>query len=121
MPIRWQVNVTVPSEAGGSSLSDAADFQGGATYMGLLLPATWATAHISFQVGNTIDGTFYDLYNEAGTEVKISGADATQRIRSLNALIPYLSQFRFVKVRSGVTGAHTDQTTSKTLTFLFER
>jgi hypothetical protein len=119
MAYRWTVTVTIPTEAGGASLSPANDFLGGAKAMAVIMPATWVNVNISFQASNAIDGTFYDVYDEAGNEV--TATVKQNKMQSLQALAPILSQFRYVKVRSGVTGAHTDQTASRTLTFIFQR
>ena len=120
MPQRWKQDVVIPTEAIGASLSPAYDVGGGATYIGLKMSAAWVAGALSFQVGNTQAGTFYDLYDEGGTEVTVATPVAAT-ICSLDALVPYLSQFHYIKVRSGVTGAHVDQTVARTLTFIFER
>ena len=119
MPIRWTQTVVIPNAADG--LSPAYEFGGGAKYMGLIMSAAWTAAGLSFQVGNTLAGTFYDLYTEAGAEVAIAAGPTAARTTSLDALLPYLSQFKFVKVRSGVTALPVQQAAPRTLTFIFER
>ena len=118
MPIRWQQTVVIPDAVDG--LSPAYDFGGGATYMGLIMSAAWTAAALSFQVSNTIDGTYQDLYSDALAEVTVAAPTAGLTV-SLDALIPYLSQFRWVKVRSGVTALPVQQAAPRTLTFIFER
>lgn len=117
MAYRWTVTVTIPS--GASGLSAANDFGGAAKDMAVIMPATWVAAGLSYQVSNAIDGTFTDLYNEAGTEV--TSAVAQGLTQSLNTTAPLLSEYRYVKVRSGTTGTPVNQTASRTLTFIFQR
>jgi hypothetical protein len=120
MPQRWSTDVVVPTEAVGASLSDAAYFGGGATYIGLAMSAAWTAGALSFKVSKTIGGTYYDLYKEDGTELSVT-TPVAGTVCSLDALVPYISMFPYVKVRSGVTGAHVNQAAARTLTFIFER
>ena len=120
MPQRWTVNVVIPNTAVPATLSPACDFGGGATYLGLSMSAAWTAGALSFQVSNTYAGTYYDLYDEAGAEVSIA-TPVAGTICALDALRPYLSQFRYVKVRSGASGAEVQQAAARTLTFIFER
>ena len=90
--------------------------------MGVIMPAAWNAANISFQVSTSGGGTFYDLYDEGGTEVKPSSTPAQGKVYALNTLVGNISPFRWVKVRSGLTGNAVTQTTASTyLTFVFQR
>ena len=118
MPIRWKQTVVIPTEAGGASLSPGYDVGGGAKDIGVIMPAVWVAAAVSYQV--SADGvTYTNLYTENGTEV--TSAVAQGLTQSLNTTAPHLSAWRYIKVRSGATGAHVDQTAARTLTFIFER
>lgn len=121
MPYKWSVAVTIPKDDA-TGLSGVYDFGGGATRIGLIMPAAWDAANISFQVSTTAGGTFGDLYVEGGTEAKLSAVPAQGKTYSLNTLAPALSPYRWVKVRSGLTGAAVTQTAASTvLTFVFQR
>jgi hypothetical protein len=120
MAIRWTTDVVVPTEAVGASLSDACEFRGGATYIGLKMSAAWTAGALSFQASKTLGGTYYNLYKEDGTELSVA-TPVAGTICSLDALVPFINMFPYVKVRSGLTGAHVDQAAARTLTFVFER
>ena len=119
MPQRWTVDVTIP--AGATGLSGVNDFGGGAKDIGIIVPAAWVAASISFQVSATgAVGTFMNLYNEAGTEK--SAAIVAGTTQSLNTIAPFISPFRYIIVRSGtIAGGAVDQTATRTLKFTFER
>ena len=117
MPYRWMVPVVIPT--GVSGLSAEYDFGGGWSRMGVVLDADFTDAALSFQVAPTNGGTFADLYTEAGVEVH--SHHVKSRAYSLDTQGPYLAPFRWVKVRSGQTGAATDQVNSPTLYFWFMR
>lgn len=107
------INVTVPTEAAGASLSDAANI-GEQEIVGFLYPATWINAGLSFQV--SMDGTtFKDLFNGA-TEFTLGGAVNADRWCGLtDAQAASLRGWTHIKVRSGATAAHVDQTANRTI------
>lgn len=121
MAYKWTVSVLIPKDDA-TGLSAAQDFGGGATHMGVIMPAAWNAADLSFQVSTSGDGTFYDLFGEAGAEVKPASTPAQGKVYALNTMVGNISPFRWVKVRSGLTGAAVTQTTASTyLTFVFQR
>lgn len=89
--------------ANGQSLSGAVNL-GNRVVVGLLMPATWTAADLTFQA--SIDGTTYaDMYDIGGNEVT-AVADASQYI----AISPSLwAGALFLKVRSGTTGTPVNQ------------
>jgi hypothetical protein len=89
--------------------------------MGIIMPATWTAATLSFQVCDTDGGTFADLYTEAGAEVAPSSTPTQGKAYSLNTAQPYLAPWRWVKVRSGLTGAPQAQGADRVVTFVFQR
>lgn len=117
---RWERTVTIPLSGGVYELSAGNDFDGGAKDMGVIMPATWTDAAISFQVSTAIDGTYVSLYKEDGT-TEVTAAVKQAKTMSLNTVVPYISQFRFVKVRSGTAALAVDQGATRTLTFIFQR
>ncbi len=110
------VSVTI---AAGTSLSAAVD-TGAGKYPTLLMPAAWTAASITFQVSDTLTGTFLDLYDEAGTEVTISGL-AVSKAYMLNTTMWRLAGCRYIKVRSGTSGAPINQVgADRILKFIFK-
>lgn len=91
------------------SLSAAIDLKG-RPLVGILMPASWTTARLSFQV--SLDGsTYVDLYNTQGDEF-ISEASTSRFIA--------MTQFeflpvRYVKIRSGTSAVPVNQAAARSL------
>jgi hypothetical protein len=116
MAFRWKVAVTIAS---GQSLSGEYDFSGGATRIGIIMPATWTAASLTFQVASASGGTYQELTNEGGTAV--NPAVTAGASNSLETSGPYISPFRWFKVRSGTAGAPVAQGAARIVTFIFQR
>ena len=88
----------------------------GSTLQGIVMPATWTTANLTFQA--SADGVpFNDMYTESGTEVNVS-AGASRYIR----LEPGLwTSVRFLQIRSGTTGTPVAQAASRTLVIVVRK
>ena len=88
----------------------------GLMLVGLEMPAAWTAADITFQASR--DGTtFKNVFNADGTEFKITAPPA-------DAMIPLAGEidtlaWRFIKVRSGISGATVNQVAERTITLLF--
>jgi hypothetical protein len=111
-----QVNnivVTIPNGAAG--LSTEYDL-GGAELMAILMPATWVAANITFQASNQFGGTYYDLYDDAGSEVVVTAAQ--QRCISCDSVAMKLAPLRWIKIRSGTTAVPVNQTADRYITLL---
>lgn len=93
----------------GASLSAAIDLQG-RHLIGIVMPADWTAANLTFQVAQTADGTFADVYDSAGNEL-VAVAAASRFICD----IPELQGVRFLKIRSGTTGTPVNQGAARTL------
>ena len=109
METTGQVNNRTVSIASGESLSGAI-YLGGIRLFGLVMPSTWTTANLTFQV--SVDGTTYqNLYDGDGTEVQVTtAAGYTHTLDpALFAAIP------FVKVRSGTSGTPVNQGGDRTI------
>jgi hypothetical protein len=94
--------------AGATGLSDVIDlegFCGGAVD----LPAGWLDAPLSFQAASARDGTFKNVKDSAGTEVKTATLSAST-IYSLDDILLKLYPLRYIKIRSGLNGAAVNQT-----------
>lgn len=98
--------------ASGTSLSAAIDLRG-TTMVGVIMPASWTTANLSFQA--SVDGqNYYDIYDMSGTEESVA-ADASRFI----AINPSeLAGVRYIKLRSGTTGTPVNQGADRTLSLV---
>lgn len=109
---------TTVTIANGASLSDAAEL-GGMNLVGILMPASWTAAGLTFQASP--DGSTYgNVFDVTGTEVAVasSGAVAAQYV-----VIPAggLDGCAFVKVRSGTSGSAVNQGAARTVTLIARR
>lgn len=108
------LSVTVPTEAAGSSLSGAVSLSE-LEIVGVLFPATWVDADLSFQVSGDGGATFKNLFN-GDTELVLAGAVNADRWCGLtDAQAATLRGWDQIKVRSGTAGAHVDQTANRTI------
>ena len=92
-----QLATVTTTIASGASLSDAADL-GTGRLVGLILPAAWTTAAITFQ-GSADGSTYFDLYDDA-TERAIASASVVPS-RFIALPIADWLMIRSVKLRSG--------------------
>jgi hypothetical protein len=90
--------------ATGGSLSAAGQSVGNAL-VGIVMPAAWTTANLTFQVSQ--DGvTYQELYDNTGTAVTVTTAASYT-----HALAPAAWMgFNYIKVRSGTSGSAVTQT-----------
>ena len=95
----WTGNVPAVI-ANGASLSDVIDI-GGALEIGFQMPASWTAANLTFQGSDASDGTYNDVYDDAGNEVVVTAAQA--RAIVVGTTTKNLTAFRFIKIRSGTT------------------
>jgi len=99
--------------ASGASLSDAVAIQPTHTLAGILMPAAWDAADLTFQ--GSFDGTNYgDLYSDDGSEVTIPAA--------AGRIIPVgssdLRAMPYLKVRSGTSTTPVAQTAQRVITLV---
>ena len=102
------VTVAIPTGATGLSASVQTN---GLPVVGLIIPSDWVIA-TAITLQGSIDGTtFYNVYDDTGTEVSITVA-ASRHI----ALNPSeFASFPYLKLRSGTAASPTDQTNSPEL------
>lgn len=99
--------------ANGASLSGAIDL-GTNRLFAIVMSTSWTTANLTFQVSS--DGSnFYDLYDDAGTEVTFTAA-ASRVIQNTNP--GRWLGFRYLKIRSGTSGTAVNQGGARTLTVM---
>lgn len=109
-------NVTIASSA---SLSDARDLgltTSGAKFVGIVMPASWDTADLTFQ-GSDDNATFNNVYDDNDAEVTVQAGSA-RSIGFRNEVQQALSAFRFIKVRSGSAASPVTQSASRILNLL---
>lgn len=100
----------------GESLSGEIDLSF-ARRIAIEMPAVWTAADLTFQAASASGGTFKDVYDDAGTEVTVK-ASAGQVVSLLNA--QKLSALRYVKIRSGKTGAVVAQAAERALNVIIK-
>ena len=106
------VSVTI---ATGTALSGAVSL-GAKVLSAIIIPSAWTAAALTFQASEN-GTTWYDLYDDGGTEVSIvSGAVAASRRISLDPSA--FASVSFVKVRSGVTATPVAQAADRVLTLV---
>lgn len=109
--VETKIEVKTATIALNASLSDVVEI-GSAKFLGLVMPAAWDTAGITFQV--SYDGTnFQNLYNDSGVEVSVTAA-ASRNI-ALDVVALDLAPWQFIKIRSGTAASAVNQTAARTL------
>ncbi|MCM1564932.1 MAG: hypothetical protein NC238_03050 [Dehalobacter sp.] len=103
-------NSVVATIAINTALSAAVDL-GSRTLVGISMPAGWDAASITFDVSN--DGINFGPMFFGGSEYTLSEAAASRRI-TVDPLS--LLAWRYVKVRSGISGTTVNQTAARTIT-----
>lgn len=102
----YQETVTI---ANGQSLSAAVDLKG-RSLIGIVMPSSWTTAKLTFQV--SLDGTTYnDLYNLQGDEMTSEASTSRFIAMTQFEFLPV----RYVKIRSGTSGTPVNQGAARTI------
>lgn len=99
--------------ANGASLSGEVNLEHGDLFA-LIMPAAWTAAVLTFS--GSYDGTtFYNLYDETGTEISFT-VDASRYVL-ISAPAKFMGLKR-LKVRSGTAGAAVNQAAERAITLL---
>jgi len=94
-----------------ASLSGAVDL-GGCSLVGIEMPSVWTSATLTFQASD--DGvTYYNLYDEYGTQVEFQAAVAIYIAMKDN--LGLFSGINYLKVRSGTSGSAVNQAAARSL------
>jgi hypothetical protein len=110
--VKNSFTTTTATIASGASLSGIIDL-GTNDLIGIIFPATWTTASITFQF--SIDGTnFYDAYSSTA-ELSSTAASASRMI-SINAVTYDMG--RYIKIRSGTSATPVNQAADRILTLI---
>lgn len=106
-------NLYTATIANNAALSGTIDI-GTNSLFAIVMPASWTAANLTFQV--SADGAnFFDLYDDAGTEVTFTAA-ASRVIQNSNP--GRWLGFRYLKVRSGTSGTPVNQGGARSLTII---
>ena len=108
--------LTVP--AGGTGLSGVVSAGPGDHLVGIIMPASWTTAAITFAAASAADGTFYPVFDDAGNELSVTAVQGHAIILAAPDKFRSLQHF---KIRSGTSATPVDQSTAKVLTLVFAR
>lgn len=110
-----QITLTTVTIANGASLSGGVDL-GTGRLVGIIMPASWTTAALTFQANADGGATYYDLYDDA-TERTISSTGAAVS-RFLALPISDWLGVRGIKVRSGTGALAVNQGAARTITLV---
>jgi hypothetical protein len=107
--------VTIPADADG--LMDAGIDTEGYLLQAIYMPADWTAGDLTFQAATTLDGTYYNVYDDADAEVKVEVAE--DRVVVLGTITKNFAGIKFLKLRSGTSGSPVQQGAIRTLTLAF--
>ncbi|MES0207922.1 hypothetical protein NKJ93_02330 [Mesorhizobium sp. M0028] len=108
----FEVAKTTALIANGGSLSAAVDL-GGLHLVGIVMPAAWTAASMTFSV--SVDGeNFADLYAPDGTEYALTVVAAHHVYLDMGVF----AGFNSIKFRSGTGGSAVNQGADRTLTVI---
>ncbi|HWJ72421.1 MAG TPA: hypothetical protein VNX29_04565 [Kaistia sp.] len=112
-----QLATVTATIASGGSLSGAVDL-GTGRLVGLILPAAWTTAAITFQ-GSADGATYFDLYDDATERAIASASVVPSRFIAL-PIVDWL-MIRSVKLRSGSAATPVAQGAARSITLVTAR
>jgi hypothetical protein len=104
------------SIANGQSLSNAIDLKENGL-CGLYMPAAWDAADLTLVGATSLSGTYQNVNDKDGTEMLIKAA--ASRFILLNPAD--FAGLRFLKLRSGTSGAAVAQTAARTISPMLRR
>lgn len=110
-------DVVIPN---GGSLSEEVDLEG-AMLAAIVMPASpdWTAADLTLQAAPASEGTFQNVYDDDGVEVKI--AAAADRVIVVTSAMVALATLRYLKFRSGTAAAPVNQGAARTITLILKR
>lgn len=100
----------------GTSLSGAIDL-GSSSLSGILIPAAWTAAGLSFAVSTSLAGTYVPLWNGFGSEYTIPSASVVANQFITIPMVDFLG-IQFIKVRSGTAASAVNQGADRILTLV---
>ncbi len=107
-----QYTVKLVTIANGQSLSGQIDLEGYAL-VGIYMPSAWTAADLTFQATDVSGGSFQNVYDDQGNEVRVT-VSASCCI-GIDAVAGALAPFRFMKIRSGTSAVPVAQGADRTI------
>lgn len=102
----------------GQSLSNVIDV-GGTVLFAVAMPVAWTAAALTFQASDDPNGTFGDVYDDAGLEVAVLAVNVVAgRILVPAGILENLAPLRYLKIRSGLAALPVAQLADRTLKLL---
>lgn len=109
-------NVTIATSEATSAAVDLGNW----TFMGIYMPSSWSVhsgvttnATMTFQVATALAGTYQNLYDDLGNEIKLINATASKSYTF--GTESYLRPWRYVKFRAGDSTYPATQSTARTI------
>lgn len=109
------MRATIPS---GAALSQGLNL-GSWRVAGLVMPAAWTAADLTFEAGVLPDGATFDLYDDAGAEVALTVAPG-RYVALTGAAREALDAVRWARLRSGTAGAPVNQAADREVIVVLE-
>jgi hypothetical protein len=101
--------------AAGASLSNEISIGSDEYLAGLLMPAAWTAAGVTFTVAEKAGGTHQPLEDDAGNEIAIV-VTASKFVAITNAVdVVAVKAASYLKVRSGTSGTPVNQVAARTI------
>lgn len=104
------LDVTISS---GAAITSAIDLVG-RTLVGIIMPAAWTAASLTFEMSDTAAGTYVDVYDISEAELEITVA--ASRYLALDPVNFF--GVNYLKVRSGTSATPVNQAADRTLTLM---
>lgn len=99
----------------GASLSDVLDLDG-QVIAAVVMPAAFTGTALTFQACDTSDGTFQNVYDDAGTELSASVGQGKVIVNK--SILESLAALRYIKIRSGSAASPTAEGADRALVIL---
>lgn len=104
------LNIVPVTISNGTSLSAGIDLSNYGFVTGIVMPAAWDAANLTFQSSHD-NSTWNNVYDDVGTEYTVTAAAS----RRINTTLTNFIGIRFLKVRSGTSGTAVNQTADRVL------
>ena len=85
--------------------------------VGLVMPAAWTAASITFEAATASGGTFNDVHDQGGTELTFTVAASQHIVLDADALENFAG-IDVLKVRSGTSGTPVNQAAERVVTLV---
>lgn len=111
-PTSQSIEATIPN---GEALSEWLDL-GERRLAGLIMPAGWTAAAISFDVSPDQGATYFPLFDESNAEVSLTVAAGRAHAFPVSRMIGW----NYIRLRSGLSGAPVNQGAARVLRVMVE-